>query len=244
MTTWRQSCRKPSDKASDDCLPHILPAGLGGTLQNKWLRQMSTAVLSLYHSSIWHAAGTLPLEGLLFWHVADLPLLTCCTCSFVLKDRFGISRCLVDIIYGELWLWFWRFAPGKLPLATSWPSWGPGCVQHSKITHTHIQSKNANKVLDREQNFFLENNQGVCLWQAVSWACMIAAVNRKGSFGSCALARSFASCKQFSEIGRPGSSQCFSGARQELAFWKAGLSRPPGRRLLLRPAAMPNQPSL
>ena len=23
-------------------------------------------------------------------------------CSFVLKDRFGISRCLVDIIYGEL----------------------------------------------------------------------------------------------------------------------------------------------
>ena len=55
-----------------------------------------------------------------------------------------------------------------------------------------------------------------------------AAVNRKGSFGSCALARSFASCKQFSEIGRPGSSQSFSGARPKLVFWKAWLSRPPG----------------
>ena len=94
-----------------------------------------------------------------------------------------------------------------------------------------IQSKNTNKELDRGHNFFLEKSQGVRLWQAVSWVCMICSSQPKRFLRQLRLGtfpRSFASCKQFSEIGRPGSSQSFSGARPKLVFWKAWLSRPPG----------------
>ena len=40
-------------------------------------------------------------------------------------------------------------------------------------SHWPVLSKHTNKVLDRGQNFFLEKSQGVRLWQAVSWVCMI-----------------------------------------------------------------------
>ena len=57
---------------------------------------MSTAGLSLYHSTLLHAAGRPPLEGLLFWHVADLPLLTCCTCSLLLNRGVGGADNVLD----------------------------------------------------------------------------------------------------------------------------------------------------
>ena len=55
--------------------PHTSSLPGTHTLRIKWMLQISTAGLSIYHSSLWHAADTPPLEGLSFlacgWSAVD-----------------------------------------------------------------------------------------------------------------------------------------------------------------------------